>query len=297
MLTPSFANVVVDTTAPSASHSVFYPAANGYILIEDDGVGMAWEDIRKGWLTISASPKRDSKAQGRTTQRGRTPLGDKGLGRLGSQRLGDNLEIRSIKQGTNTEARVGLCWRDFKGSLLSSVPVLYDETVVEPTTARFSVLISDLKNRDRWQRKDREELVRRLSELIFPLRGVRPFDVYLTVDGTRAELDRVSETVLDVANIQFAFTFDGASLRIDGKYRLTALLRPESDAQEEYQRILGADVGADFYAYLSENRTWRIPDLQWVGTGGWFGALHEEYSLADLEGHISASRLDVGSSP
>lgn len=280
----SFANVVVDTTVRSASRSVFYPTASGYILIEDDGVGMDWEDIRKGWLTISASPKRESKAQGRTTQRGRTPLGDKGLGRLGSQRLGDNLEIRSIKKGTDTEARVGLCWRDFQGSLLSSVPVLYDESAVKPTRHGTSVLISDLKNPDRWQGKDRDELVRRLSELIFPFGEVRPFDVYLTVDGARIELDRVSEAVLDVANIQFEFTYDGSVLQIDGKYRLTALLKPESGAQEEFQRILGADAGADFYAYLSKNRTWRIPELKWVGADGWFVALHEEYSLADLKG-------------
>lgn len=288
----SFANVIVDTAARPTNFTVFYPAASGYMLIEDDGVGMDWEDIEKGWLTISASPKRESKAQGRTTQRGRTPLGDKGLGRLGSQRLGDNLEIRSIKQGTNTESRVGLCWRDFRGALLSNVPVLYDETAVTSPRHGTSVLISDLKNRDRWQGKDRDKLVRSLSELIFPFGEVRPFDVYLTVNGARVELDRVSEAVLDVANIQFEFAFDGSVLRIDGKYRLTALLRPESGAQEEFQRLLGVDAGADFYAYLSENRTWRIPELKWVGNDGWFVTLHEEYTLADLG---STSLLDSSS--
>ncbi len=51
----------------------------GYILIEDNGVGMGRNEIEKGWLTISLSFKRKMKREGRVTlKKQRTPLGDKG---------------------------------------------------------------------------------------------------------------------------------------------------------------------------------------------------------------------------
>ena len=70
-------------------------ALRGMIEVADTGSGMTEDDIARGWLTISASRKRDMKASGQKTGRGRTPLGDKGLGRLGAQRLGRALEMRT----------------------------------------------------------------------------------------------------------------------------------------------------------------------------------------------------------
>ena len=57
----------------------------GRISIEDAGTGIPFEDLSRSWLVISASLKR-SGTQGpkKKTALGRTPLGDKGLGRLGT---------------------------------------------------------------------------------------------------------------------------------------------------------------------------------------------------------------------
>ena len=59
--------------------------ATGVVLVEDDGHGIDEPTIQHGWLTIANSPKREEKAAGLVTPRGRTPTGDKGLGRLGSR--------------------------------------------------------------------------------------------------------------------------------------------------------------------------------------------------------------------
>jgi len=95
----SFVRIVVDTEnfppadleIDAGSHS--HAPSPGYILIEDDGTGMTRSVIRQGWLTISRSPKRTFKRELRVTPKGRTPLGDKGLGRLGVQRLGNRVHI------------------------------------------------------------------------------------------------------------------------------------------------------------------------------------------------------------
>ena len=80
--------------------------------------------LRQGWLTISKSAKRALKKAGGTTKRGRTPLGDKGLGRLGVQRLGFNIEIFTQPIKEDCIYHVGWSWNDFRGeATLSTVPV------------------------------------------------------------------------------------------------------------------------------------------------------------------------------
>lgn len=54
--------------------------------------------ITKSWLTISYSSKRAVGGKKKTSKKGRTPLGDKGLGRLSTQRLANICEIISKKE-------------------------------------------------------------------------------------------------------------------------------------------------------------------------------------------------------
>ena len=82
----TWVKVTIDTRGPNMSGGN-YVDATGFILVEDDGNGMDESTIQRGWLTIANSPKREDKAAARMTARGRTPIGDKGLGRLGSQRV------------------------------------------------------------------------------------------------------------------------------------------------------------------------------------------------------------------
>src|SRR5262245_57785686 len=88
----TFAKVTVHTTdaPPEGFH---FEGVKGYVMVEDNGIGMSLDRIRDGWLVISNSFKRRMKADAKVTDRGRTPLGDKGLGRFGAQMLGDNVEI------------------------------------------------------------------------------------------------------------------------------------------------------------------------------------------------------------
>src|SRR5947207_14096218 len=68
--------------------------------------------IKKGWLTISNSDKREFKRKKKVTKRGRTPVGDKGVGRLGTQRLGYNLEIFTQPENSKVEYQVAFSWSD-----------------------------------------------------------------------------------------------------------------------------------------------------------------------------------------
>ncbi|HYW86056.1 MAG TPA: ATP-binding protein, partial [Spirochaetia bacterium] len=86
----TYAKVAIHT-GESPGEGFHYSDARGYLVIEDNGTGMPLDRIRDGWLFISSSHKREFKAERRMTPKGRTPLGDKGLGRLCTQRLGTNI--------------------------------------------------------------------------------------------------------------------------------------------------------------------------------------------------------------
>ena len=75
-----------------------YPKAKGTLSIWDDGEGMDAETIQKGWLFIAYSRKRVLKREAMQSRNRmkRVPLGDKGIGRLGLQRIGANVEVFSI---------------------------------------------------------------------------------------------------------------------------------------------------------------------------------------------------------
>ena len=66
---------------------------------------MGYEEIVRGWLTISFSHKRQIRSEGKLTpKKHRTPLGDKGLGRLSTQRLGHRLEMFTCKEKIEAES-------------------------------------------------------------------------------------------------------------------------------------------------------------------------------------------------
>jgi len=289
----SYANITVTTGESTGDRSRTFPGARGYILIEDDGTGMSWEEIKRGWLTISASLKRELKARGGTTQkRQRTPLGDKGLGRLGAQRLGRYLEMWTVPEGDSRTYYVGIDWDDFRGKALSRVPA-YIELKEEANNRGTQLLISELRAPEIWQGSKQTELVNHLSQLVFPFGDVRPFDLVLSVDGKRIELDSIADSVLAVADIQVAFSFDGKDLSVQIRYRPTFLLAAAQgrDVEQRFQELVAADQGADFYAYLTQTAP-RLRNLQWADKPGWLVFLSQTYSLDDL-GEV---RLDRGTS-
>ena len=75
----TWVNVTIDTRAKNRWGRK-YSDAKGAILVEDNGHGMDEPTIRRGWLTIANSPKREAKAAGQVTRLGRTPIRRQGSG-------------------------------------------------------------------------------------------------------------------------------------------------------------------------------------------------------------------------
>jgi HSP90 family molecular chaperone len=179
----SFCKLIISTEVIDDGSSPF-KGALGSIRIEHDGTGMTLETIRSGWLTISNSGKRALKRRSETTVRGRTPLGDKGLGRLGTQRLGSNLEMITLTEGSSTQQHVWFSWNDFSSQrVLSEVAVRREEEIASRGRGT-SLIVSGLKDLDTWRTTGKTDLETQLSQMLSPYKAVRNFIVRAEIDGS-----------------------------------------------------------------------------------------------------------------
>ena len=108
----SYVKIEINTKEQCPLENLYNPNHKGYILVEDNGFGMDEDTLLKSWLIISYSNKRATNGIKPKTPLGRTPLGDKGLGRLSTQRLANCCEIYTKKIDT-APFHVGFKWSDF----------------------------------------------------------------------------------------------------------------------------------------------------------------------------------------
>lgn len=246
-----YAHVVVNTAdAPPAADSKF-PNAVGYITIDDDGMGMDRADIERGWLMISLSGKRVMKAGGGVTPKGRTPLGDKGLGRLSTQKLGHNLELYTRKDGKAETQHVSFAWNDFTDNKsLSEVPVTIETTAAGRVKGTM-LIISGLRNADVWRGNAVSKLIADLSQIISPFADARPFLVTLRIDGRPIDLGQVSAKVRGAAVAKFIVNFANGQMDLSGKFRLVKLRGNNPDS---FDQLLARDNGRAFFDYLKARK-------------------------------------------
>lgn len=246
-----YAHVVVNTAdSPPAADSKF-PEAIGYITIDDDGMGMDRADVERGWLMISLSGKRVMKAAGGVTPKGRTPLGDKGLGRLSTQKLGQNLELYTRKDGQPDTQHVAFAWNAFTDDKsLSEVPVTIEDAAAGRAKGTM-LIISGLRNPDVWQGNAVNKLIADLSQIISPFAEARPFLVTLRIDGRPIDLGQVSTKVRGAAVAKFVVDFLHGQMDLTGKFRLVKL---RGNQQDSFDQLLARDNGRAFYDYLKARK-------------------------------------------
>jgi hypothetical protein len=247
----TYAHVVVNTVdAPPDVESKF-PRACGYVTIDDDGMGMDYADIERGWLMISLSGKRVMKAAGHTTPKGRTPLGDKGLGRLSTQKLGQNLELYTRKDGQAETLHVAFAWDAFTDDKsLSQVQVSIESAERSARNKGTMLVISGLRNTEVWRGRAVEKLIADLSQVISPFAEARPFLVTLRIDGRPIDLGQVSAKVRGAAAGKFVINFVDGIMNLTGKFRLVKL-RGNQDI-DSYEQLLVRDNGHAFFDYLTQ---------------------------------------------
>jgi len=279
----TYVKITVDTKSIVTDESSFFPQSQGFVLIEDNGVGMDETTIQKGWLTISKSPKREMKRSNATTQKGRTPLGDKGLGRLGAQRLGLNIELFTTPKGATITHHVGWAWQAFRTEqTLMEVPINWDTS--EGTQRRGTrLLISSLREPEQWEGSAFARVAAELSQMISPYSEIQNFAIQGTVNGKELELAEISERVRKGAQVRYKLRFDGKVFHIDGRARLD-LLRPSSAKDAEaFEQLVDADGGAAFLEFLESQNHATQCRLKRARSQEWFVEFALDRPFGDID--------------
>lgn len=279
----TYAKVVIDTQGSIEVDGAKYPSAGGRIIVEDDGHGMGLGDIEAGWLTISNRKKRELKQAKKTTPGGRTPLGDKGLGRLGVQRLGENLEIFTKAKG-DSGYHFGFSWLDFETApKLENVDIHLAE-VQYPRQHGTKVVVSGLKEPDIWRGQVAiKRLEQELSRMISPYRQIRDFTVAVEVDGKSLELLEVSDRIRDIAPVRYKLAFDGTQIVVQGRARLDHFRPSNAKEAEQFALIAESDDGKAFFDFLQAQKLSRTLGLTRSRSKQWFVDFHWQRLLADLD--------------
>lgn len=244
----TYVSIEISTTGQYIKEELFYPDHKGFIVVEDDGFGMNEETIMKSWLLISYSQKRQLKEAKKTTPGGRTPLGDKGLGRLSTQRLADICEIytnEDKEQGTH----IAFNWKDFEIEDALSEVQIQAESFLPKKESGTKLILANLNHSEVWEGQNLEKFKGQVSQIISPYKENRPFEVYLKINGINIDLDRSNEELRDLAISRFEFKFDGREIVIKGKTKLSKFI---GNNKEDFKNYLGIDNGRKFHKFLKK---------------------------------------------
>lgn len=283
----TYAHVQIDTKdAPLiAYHETFYPTAKGFIKIADDGDGMNLDSIRNGWFVVSHSAKRQLKASGKQPAGKRTPLGDKGLGRLGSQRLARNVELVSVPSGDKVEQHVGFSWDDFSNTTrLTDVPIKGPVPHKANRRSGTILILSDLIDPARWQGPETKKLLEeQFAELVSPFEGINAFELLITVDGVKLDLATVARRLRQQADATFSLSFDGESMAMQGRVKLRQLEPSEKSRKAIFEEQVTENKGSHLLTNL-KNKSEPLPfSVAASTTAAWFVAFRQTVSLEDLD--------------
>lgn len=251
-----------DESDPPLSRRLSY---TGKICIRDKGDGLSAEAVRDSWLVVSNSIKRvESGMPKPKTDEGRTPLGDKGLGRLGTMRLGDILLLRSAQEGSSTINIAWFRWKDCDGAeTLDSIPV---QISAEPNTGGFKgteVIVLGLNDLAKWRDERRAaEIAFSIAAIVSPFESIKTFPVSVRIDGKSYDMEQVTSDLLAQAVSSFDFKFqkdDGQSddycLVAKATFRqsvFTASANPE--AADRARSVFSKDHGEEFLAWLKQSK-------------------------------------------
>lgn len=153
------------------------------VVIEDDGDGMSIDILRDHWLVIGT----DNKARRRTTGKKRIVTGEKGLGRLGLDRLCTQTVIESLSAGAIDGVRLDVDWRRYEDTQARLETVQHDiysipDMRVDPITQSVRdypkgtrLILRGLK--DEWNRETVRNLRNELALLLSPFNAPNDFQI------------------------------------------------------------------------------------------------------------------------
>lgn len=186
------------------------------LVVEDDGIGMNLNDLKNNWMKIGTLNKTERIT---SKDKHRVLTGAKGLGRLGIDRLCDNLVLQTKKKNMDKILELNIDWKRYEKSNHSVSEIKHDyywvpleikdsygTFLLEKRSKGTRLIMKNLK--DNWTEEFLQELKQHLSALVSPFRIKKDFEIKLSsgldeLDGTLS-----SENLLLAAEWKLKLKYD-----------------------------------------------------------------------------------------
>ena len=153
------------------------------IVVEDDGTGMTFDTVINVWLEPGTDHRARQKSQGeRTRLFGRSPMGEKGIGRFAVHKLGLGVELITRASGSD-EVVVEVDWEEMEQrEYLSEAALQVVERKPEVFASRTGTRLTIGRLREPWTRGMVRSLRRSVTAVTSPFRGASSFQPRLVLD-------------------------------------------------------------------------------------------------------------------
>ncbi|MFB9080226.1 ATP-binding protein [Flavobacterium procerum] len=183
-----------------------------YIRVADNGFGMTENEINKNWLVIGYSEKRSSKK----SEKGRRKTGEKGIGRIATDRLGKIVQLKTKSLDDKIQG-LTIDWDQFDvdKTSLDSIEI---QDILNPTVnlprredgkiSGTEIIITDL--REKWTSQNIQDLYDELSYFISPSGSDdKKFEIELYNDFDSKYSKKVSSAMDKLSEIDLTAVYEG----------------------------------------------------------------------------------------
>jgi len=216
------------------------------IKIVDDGEGMDFDTVIGVWLEPGADNREKQRMEGKRTPRfKRLPIGEKGVGRFASHKLGNHIRMVTRRKGFD-EVVVDIDWdtltRDYR--YLSDAPVHVITRKPEIFTGGdHGTIIRITKLRNKWSSGDIKRLFRAINAISSPYEKKAGFTVDFKLSPDPGWLDGLLKAADIEAQAMFIYDFsmDGSTFNYTYEFRpIEALKRKKgiSPRKEDRKNVL-----------------------------------------------------------
>lgn len=187
------------------------------IIIRDDGHGMSLDDITNKWLVVGTSSKRQDPFSPKPFRR--RYIGEKGVGRFATDKLGEHLRIRTKQISDPKILDVTINWKEYE-RLATAQQVLFteleneydyiddDQTFKEGHGTELCITLLHEAWDDQMVLRVRNQLTRILSPIHKPN---PPFNIHLSADTPSYKINKKEvrpEPIEELATVSAIIPFD-----------------------------------------------------------------------------------------
>lgn len=193
---------------------------NSSIIISDNGVGMTPDEVLEYWMELGNSSKENNKLIRMNSSNmekiiNRFANGEKGIGRFGVDKIGEELILKSIGIGDNKKTTVYFDWTKYNDRSKLLQEIENEHNIEQKSVDEFHGLSLEIRNlRDFWGQKDINNLEKNIAKFLSPNKIENDdFKIFFSFYEEDKELDKY-EILNDSFNylhckIEAALTKDG----------------------------------------------------------------------------------------